>query len=130
MDQIEAIVREVLTRLKGGGNPPPACDTLIPAEMSARHVHLSQEDLRELFGLDKLECVRNISQPGQFLSGCRVRLIGPKGILDNVAVLGPTRRRGGYHAAGWQQAHHPQSGHRGPPAPAYDARGCGGLRRE
>ena len=91
MDQIEAIVREVLTRLKGGGNPPPACDTLIPAEMSARHVHLSQEDLRELFGLDKLECVRNISQPGQFLSGCRVRLIGPKGILDNVAVLGPTR---------------------------------------
>ena len=74
MDQIEAIVREVLTRLKGGGNPPPACDTLIPAEMSARHVHLSQEDLRELFGLDKLECVRNISQPGQFLSGCRVRL--------------------------------------------------------
>ena len=75
MDQIEAIVREVLTRLKGGGNPPPACDTLIPAEMSARHVHLSQEDLRELFGLDKLECVRNISQPGQFLSGCRVRLI-------------------------------------------------------
>ena len=69
MDQIEAIVREVLTRLKGGGNPPPACDTLIPAELSARHVHLSQEDLRELFGLDKLECVRNISPPGQFLSG-------------------------------------------------------------
>ena len=91
MDQIEAIVREVLSRLQGGGNAPPVCDKLIPAEMSARHVHLSPEDLRELFGLEKLECVRTISQPGQFLSNCRVRLIGPKGILENVAVLGPTR---------------------------------------
>ena len=92
-NQIEAIVREVLSRLQGGGSSKSSacCDKPIPAEMSARHVHLSQEDLRELFGLEKLECVRNISQPGQFLSGCRVRLIGPKGILENVAVLGPTR---------------------------------------
>ena len=89
--QIEAIVREVLSRLQGGRNASPVSDKLIPAEMSARHVHLSPEDLKELFGLEKLECVRNISQPGQFLSSCRVRLIGPKGILDNVAVLGPTR---------------------------------------
>ena len=89
MDSIEAIVREVLSRLKSEGG---ACsDRLIPAEMSARHVHLSAEDLKALFGLDHLTCVREISQPGQFLSECRVRLIGPKGILDNVAVLGPTR---------------------------------------
>ena len=92
MDQIESIVREVLSRL---GQEPrtgqPACGKVIPAEMSARHVHLTQEDLRTLFGKDKLECVREISQPGQFLSDCRVRLIGPKGCLDNVAVLGPTR---------------------------------------
>ena len=89
MSQIDTIVAEVLSRLKsdtacGGGRR-------FPAEMSARHVHLSKEDLKTLFGLDQLECVREISQPGQFLSGCRVRLIGPKGILDNVAVLGPTR---------------------------------------
>ena len=90
-NQIETIVREVLLRLQGGGDASPACDKLIPAEMSARHVHLSTEDLRELFGLEKLACVRNISQPGQFLSDCRVRLIGPQGILENVAVLGPTR---------------------------------------
>ncbi len=89
MNQIEAIVAEGLSRLNGDaafGSGRP-----FPAEMSARHVHLSQEDLKTLFGLDQLECVRAISQPGQFLSGCRVRLIGPKGILDNVAVLGPTR---------------------------------------
>jgi len=91
MDQIEAIVREVLSRLQSTAYAPSACDTPIPAEMSARHVHLSKEDLFELFALDSLECVRSISQPGQFLSSCRVRLIGPKGILENVAVLGPTR---------------------------------------
>ena len=89
MDQIEAIVREVVSRL---ANEKSACsDRLIPAEMSARHVHLSKEDLKQLFGLDELECARSISQPGQYLSTCRLRLIGPKGILDNVAVLGPTR---------------------------------------
>ncbi len=89
MDQIEAIVREVLSRLQSDNHT--CSDRLIPAEMSARHVHLSKEDLKLLFGLDQLECVREISQPGQFLSGCRLRLIGPKGIIDNVAVLGPTR---------------------------------------
>ncbi len=89
MDQIEAIVREVVARLANEKKPCP--DRLIPAEMSARHVHLSKEDLKTLFGLDQLECAREISQPGQYLSNCRVRLIGPKGILDNVAVLGPTR---------------------------------------
>lgn len=89
MDQIEAIVREVVSRLQN--EKTPCSDRLIPAEMSARHVHLSREDLKTLFGLEELECARQISQPGQFLSNCRVRLIGPKGILENVAVLGPTR---------------------------------------
>ena len=86
MDQIEAIVREVVSRLAGGAAQRP-----IPAEMSARHVHLTKEDLKALFGLDELQKVRDISQPGQYLSGCRLRLIGPKGILENVAVLGPLR---------------------------------------
>ncbi len=89
MSQIDTIVAEVLTRLKSA--PASGSGRCFPAEMSARHVHLSREDLKTLFGLDQLECVREISQPGQFLSQCRVRLIGPKGMLDNVAVLGPTR---------------------------------------
>ena len=89
MDQIEAIVREVLSRLQSEKSAP--CGQTIPAEMSARHVHLTREDLKTLFGLDELTCAREISQPGQFLSNCRVRLIGPKGVIDNVAVLGPVR---------------------------------------
>ena len=89
MDAIETIVREVLARLQN--EPCAPGGQTIPAEMSARHVHLTREDLKTLFGTDQLECVREISQPGQFLSNCRVRLIGPKGVIDNVAVLGPVR---------------------------------------
>jgi len=37
--------------------------------------------------------VRELSQPGQFLSEQRVSLVGEKGTLCNVAVLGPVRAR-------------------------------------
>lgn len=69
--------------------PPNA----IPLEVSARHVHLSAEDLRTLFGDDAtLTRERALSQPGEYLSDKRVRVIGAKGAIDGVAVLGPTRR--------------------------------------
>lgn len=65
---------------------------IVPVEVSARHVHLSQDDLVTLFGKDfKLEVVKDLSQPGQFLSNARVEIIGPKKSLVNVSVLGPTR---------------------------------------
>lgn len=62
----------------------------IPLEISARHVHLSEEHIRILFDKGLTE-KRALSQPGQFLAEERVRLIGPKGVIDNVAVLGPAR---------------------------------------
>ena len=62
----------------------------VPVELSARHAHLSQKDIDTLFK-GQLTYAKPLSQPGQFLSKERVRLIGPKGVLDNVAVLGPAR---------------------------------------
>ena len=62
----------------------------IPVEISARHAHLSNDDAIALFG-EALRPERPLSQPGQFLSSGRVRLIGPKGVMDKVAVLGPAR---------------------------------------
>lgn len=65
----------------------------VEIEVSAKHVHLSQEDLEVLFGKGAvLEPVRPLSQPGQFLSGQRVTLIGPKREMERVAVLGPVRK--------------------------------------
>jgi propanediol utilization protein len=103
-----AAVQEVSSRTKvsgsAGSSPasPAACPTAaigpgkvsgIPAEVSARHVHLTAGALETLFGPGAvLEETRALSQPGEFLSDKRVRLTGPKGAIDNVAVLGPLRR--------------------------------------
>lgn len=65
---------------------------LVQVETSARHVHLTQQDLETLFGPGaKLTPKRDLSQPGQFLSEERVNLIGPKSRKNNVSILGPVR---------------------------------------
>lgn len=65
-------------------------DDTIPIELSARHVHLCQADVDRLFG-HKLTPSRELSQPNQYLAEEKVRLIGPRGVIDRVAVLGPVR---------------------------------------
>jgi len=61
-------------------------------EVSARHIHLAQEDLEKLFGPDfKLEQTKELSQHGQFVSQARLTIVGPKRQIENVAVLGPIR---------------------------------------
>lgn len=66
---------------------------IIKVEISARHAHLSEKDLNILFGSNySLTPKRDLSQPGQYLSEERVSLIGPKSKMDNVAILGPTRK--------------------------------------
>ncbi|MBO5646456.1 MAG: phosphate propanoyltransferase [Clostridia bacterium] len=61
-------------------------------EASARHIHLSAEDLAVLFGEGAtLTPKRELSQPGQYLSEERVSIVGPKGTIANLGVLGPTR---------------------------------------
>ncbi|MBQ3096475.1 MAG: phosphate propanoyltransferase [Clostridia bacterium] len=61
-------------------------------EASARHIHLSEADLAVLFGEGaKLTPKRELSQPGQYLSEERVSIVGPKGTISNLGVLGPTR---------------------------------------
>ena len=81
---IEQIVAEVMHRLT------TLTDQSIPVELSGRHVHLGEGDAHALFGTP-LTPVQELSQPGQYVCKERVRLVGPKGVLDNVAVLGPAR---------------------------------------
>ena len=61
-------------------------------ETSARHVHLSKEDLAKLFGEGaELTFKKALSQPGQFACEERVKLVGPKKEIANVIILGPVR---------------------------------------
>ncbi len=67
-------------------------EKLIPIEISAKHVHLSQDVVDALFGAGHtLTEKRELSQPGQYLCEERICLVGPKGEMKNVAVLGPVR---------------------------------------
>jgi putative phosphotransacetylase len=62
-------------------------------ETSARHIHLSQTDLKILCGPEfVMESVRPLSQPGQYVSNVRLTLVGPKKSFENVVVLGPVRK--------------------------------------
>ena len=63
----------------------------VELEASARHVHVTKEQANILFGHD-LTPKRPLSQPGQFLARERVAVVGPKGELNHVAVLGPARK--------------------------------------
>lgn len=98
MDQneIRAIVEQVVARYKGKAagtdTPVRSAPGEILLEVSARHVHLTKEAAGILFGQGAaLHQKRPLSQPGQYLCEERVRLVTQKGILDNVAVLGPER---------------------------------------
>ncbi len=61
-------------------------------ETSARHVHVTKEDLKILFGENaSLTKKKDLSQPGQFACEERVTIVGPKKSLPNVSILGPER---------------------------------------
>ena len=61
-------------------------------EVSARHVHLCQNDVEILFGAGaKLTHSRDLSQPGEFLAKEKVDIVGSKNTIKGVAVLGPER---------------------------------------
>ena len=88
---IRDIVANVLAQ-----SAPPAKDSAgqqVPVEVSARHVHLTPEAVESLFGKGyQLTKKRDLSQPGEFLTGERVKVVTRKGTIDNVAVLGPVRK--------------------------------------
>lgn len=64
----------------------------IPVGISNRHVHLAQQDVEALFGKGyTLTPLKPLRQPGQFAAEECVTIVGPKGSLKNVRVLGPTR---------------------------------------
>jgi putative phosphotransacetylase len=101
-EQLIATITEVVrSQLQGRGSSqiPPAAekrDRSVPVGVSSRHAHLSREDFTSLFGPrenDACTFFKDLSQPGQVACEEKVVIVGPKGIIENVRVLGPTRKR-------------------------------------
>ena len=64
----------------------------VPAAISNRHVHLSRLEVDILFGNGyELKPDRPLVQPGIFAAKETVTLIGPKGRMEGVRILGPLR---------------------------------------
>ena len=63
----------------------------VEMEASGRHVHLTEGQILTLFG-HGLTPAKPLSQPGQFAAKERLTVVGPKGEMKNVAVLGPARK--------------------------------------
>ncbi|MDY2960283.1 MAG: phosphate propanoyltransferase [Hornefia sp.] len=64
----------------------------IPVGVSNRHIHLSREDLEVCFGRGyRLTPTKELSQTGQFACKETVTVVGPKGSIERIRVLGPVR---------------------------------------
>ena len=60
--------------------------------LSNKHVHLSQNDVETLFGKGaELHPTKYLKQPGQYACEEKVDVVGSKGTLKGLRVLGPTR---------------------------------------
>lgn len=87
-ETLRALSRDYLVRASEACRTQP-----IPIEVSAHHIHLTQEHVEALFGKGhQLTWHADLSQPGQYACKEQVTLVGPKGRIERVRVLGPVRR--------------------------------------
>src|SRR5579859_7515218 len=100
--QLEARVRGVVTSVLRdvemygvNGLPTRSEKAMVPIGVSARHLHICQEDLEKLFGPGyTLTHERDLLQPGEFAAKEMVTLVGPGGkVMPRVRILGPLRSR-------------------------------------
>jgi propanediol utilization protein len=89
---VETLVREALSRQLGqqvASGPAPE----LRVSSSARHMHISPENVEVLFGKGaELTVHKWLYQEGQFASEQTVTMVGPrKRIIPNLRILGPCR---------------------------------------
>jgi acetate kinase len=90
-DEDLAISADVAQFLRRATTAPQSQEH-IPIAVSGRHVHLCQRTVDALFGPGySLTPLRQLGQPGQFAAAETVTLIGPRGMLEKVRIIGPTR---------------------------------------
>lgn len=94
MDEKEAIRKAIESAVKEYIKKKSVQGSTIPVGISNRHVHLSKEHLEALFGEGyQLNELNKLSQTGQYAAKEVVTLIGTKGVIEGVRILGPVRRQ-------------------------------------
>jgi putative phosphotransacetylase len=97
---VERLVREALTHqlgrnghAAGNGRVKVAAPPRLVVNISARHCHVTQEDLERLFGKGhKLTPHKALYQDGFFAAEEAVTIIGPRHrMIPNLRILGPCR---------------------------------------
>jgi len=65
---------------------------LVPVGVSNRHIHLSREDIEILFGRGyQLTVAKELAQKGNYAAKETVNIVGSKGVLERVRIVGPPR---------------------------------------
>lgn len=64
----------------------------VKVRISGRHIHISRQELDLLYGAGyELTKYRDLAQPGQFAANETLTVVGPKGVIEGVRILGPLR---------------------------------------
>lgn len=90
---VESLVRQTLFTQIGREFQASAQTPTLVVNSSARHMHVTQENLEVLFGKGyKLQVHKWLYQEGQFASTATVTLVGPRDrIIPQLRILGPCR---------------------------------------
>jgi acetate kinase len=87
-ETLRALSRSYITRVLEAQKKQPFL-----VEISARHIHLTQEHVEALFGKGhQLTKHADLSQPGQYACKEQLTIVGPKGRVERVRILGPARK--------------------------------------
>jgi len=87
-EALRALSRSSITRVLETQKQQPFL-----VEVSAHHIHLTQEHVEALFGKGhQLTKHADLSQPGQYACKEQLAIVGPKGKIERVRVLGPARK--------------------------------------
>ena len=87
-EALRALSRSYITRVLEAQKQQPFL-----VEISAHHIHLTQEHVEALFGKGhQLTKHADLSQPGQYACKEQLAIVGPKGRIERVRILGPARK--------------------------------------
>ena len=87
-EALRALSRSYITRVLETQKQQPFL-----VEISAHHIHLTQEHVEALFGKGhQLTKHADLSQTGQYACKEQLTIVGPKGRVERVRILGPARK--------------------------------------